>query len=409
MNNSRRAWTVVALLAVFMMINTADRAVLGLAGPYIIRDLGLTNTQFGQVGSSFFLLYSLSAVAVGFLANHISSRAILVALVAVWSLAQAPLAFPVALETLILTRILLGAGEGPGYPVALNAVYKWFPNERRAVPSAIVAQGATLGVVLLVPLLNWIIVTYSWHDAFAALTLMGALWMLAWLAYGAEGQLDEQDRSQTAPQPRKSYLSLASNRNILGIWIGGFGAFWCYSLMIVWLPVYFANGLKVPQVWMGVAAALPWLTNTVVVIVMGLASQFMHNRGISTRYSRVYLALFCVMIGGALVSTAMLLGYMDPMHRLALLILGVAFPTVILAMSPPIIAEHVPPSQRAAMIGIGQALVTLAGVAAPFVTGRIVDASATSAAGFETGFLLCGALLLVSSTLGMAVLDPRRT
>ena len=37
--NSRQAWVVVVLLAIFMLINTADRAALGLAGPKIMAEL----------------------------------------------------------------------------------------------------------------------------------------------------------------------------------------------------------------------------------------------------------------------------------------------------------------------------------------------------------------------------------
>jgi hypothetical protein len=61
------------------------------------------------------------------------------------------------------------------------------------------------------------------------------------------------------------------------------------------------------------------------------------------------------------------------------------------------------------MIGIGQALVTLAGVVAPVVTGSIVDAGAGTASGFEQGFLLCGAVLMIAPVLGMMVIGPKPT
>jgi hypothetical protein len=51
----KRAWAVVAMLFLFMLINFADKAVLGLSAGPIIEELKLTHTQFGQVGSSFFL------------------------------------------------------------------------------------------------------------------------------------------------------------------------------------------------------------------------------------------------------------------------------------------------------------------------------------------------------------------
>ena len=47
------SWLVVGLLFFFMLINFADKAVIGLAAVPIMDDLKLTPSQFGLVGSSF--------------------------------------------------------------------------------------------------------------------------------------------------------------------------------------------------------------------------------------------------------------------------------------------------------------------------------------------------------------------
>src|ERR1700675_4521901 len=78
-------------------------------------------------------------------------------------------------------------GEEPAYPVALHSAYKWFPNELRTLPTAIIAQGAGFGIMLALPLLNWVIVHYSWHWAFGALGIAGLAWTAAWLVLGREG------------------------------------------------------------------------------------------------------------------------------------------------------------------------------------------------------------------------------
>jgi MFS family permease len=97
------------------------------------------------------------------------------------------------------------------------------------------------------------------------------------------------------------------------------------------------------------------------------------------------------------------------MARLTLMVLGVALPTAILALLPPIIAERVPSAQRAGMIGIGQAIVTLAGVVAPVVTGMVVDVQDNAGKGFETGFLLCGAILMFTPVLGYLIMQKPRS
>jgi MFS transporter, ACS family, D-galactonate transporter len=62
---------VVGLLFSFMLIDFADTAVLGLSAVPIMRELGLTHTQFGLVGTSFFVFFSLAAVFVGFTVNRV--------------------------------------------------------------------------------------------------------------------------------------------------------------------------------------------------------------------------------------------------------------------------------------------------------------------------------------------------
>src|SRR5215475_3514277 len=195
---SGKAWAIVALLFGFMMINFADKVIVGLAGVPIMTDLQLTPKQFGLVGSSFFLLFSISAIVTGFLVDRIHSKWALLAMGLVWALVQFPMLGKVGIEALIACRIVLGAGEGPAYPVALHATYKWFPDEARAVPSAVISQGASLGVVIVIPLLGWIITTYNWHYAFGALGLAGLLWVLAWAVFGKEGHIGDSTPAKAA-------------------------------------------------------------------------------------------------------------------------------------------------------------------------------------------------------------------
>ncbi len=68
-NDSNRAWIMVVLLFTFMVINFADKAVIGIAAVPIMQELELGPRQFGLVGSSFFLLFAVSSVATGFLSD----------------------------------------------------------------------------------------------------------------------------------------------------------------------------------------------------------------------------------------------------------------------------------------------------------------------------------------------------
>jgi predicted MFS family arabinose efflux permease len=165
------AWGNTALLFSFMLINFADKTVVGLAVVPIMRDLDLTPRQFGFLGSSFSFLFAVSGILVGFVANRIATRWVLLALAFSWAVVQFPMVGAAGFATLVACRVLLGAGEGPAFSVAVHALYKWFPDQRRTLPTAVLTQGAAVGVIVALPALNWIVVRYSWHWAFFALGL----------------------------------------------------------------------------------------------------------------------------------------------------------------------------------------------------------------------------------------------
>src|ERR1700677_3409987 len=114
-----------------MLVNFADKIVVGLAGVPIMTELKLDPEQFGFLGSAFFFLFSISALVVGFIVNRSETRWVLLVLAAIWALAQFPMVGTIGFSTLLICRIILGAGEGPAAAVAAHAVYQWFPDEKR--------------------------------------------------------------------------------------------------------------------------------------------------------------------------------------------------------------------------------------------------------------------------------------
>src|SRR3954447_19569712 len=231
------AWKITFLLFLFMLVNFADKNVVNLAGVPIKTELNLDPEQFGFLGSAFFFLFSTSAIVVGFIVNRIPTRWVLLALATVWALTQFPMLGTVSFTTLVICRIILGAGEGPAFSVAVHAVYKWFPDEKRTMPTAILSQGSAFGVILAVPALNWIIVNHSWHYAFGALGIVGLMWTAAWLVMGKEGPL-VQTAAMAAADPAISYSRLLTSRTFLGCCAATFGAYWALSLGLTWFTSF---------------------------------------------------------------------------------------------------------------------------------------------------------------------------
>jgi MFS family permease len=389
-----------------MLINFVDKTVIGLAGVPIMKELGLTPSQFGLVGSSFFFLFSISAVVTGFIVNRIRTRWVLTIMGLVWALTQFPMVGTVSLTTLIICRIALGAGEGPAYPVALHSAYKWFPNEERTLPTAIIAQGAGVGVLLALPALNWVIIHYSWHWAFGVLGIVGLIWTVAWMLFGREGSIAETNEKYKNLQTKVPYRSLLTNPTILASWFAFFGAYWGLSLSISWQTPYLVNVLGFSQQNVGVLSALPWGCGVILVISLGWYSQRLLNKGVSSRVARGIIGGTCVALGGAVL---LLLPYLEGTAvRIMATMVGTSLPAVIYVFSHAIVGEITPVQQRGALLAIGNAIGTSAGILAPFVMGNMIERAASPLEGYNTGFGICGLIMLVGGMIGIIFMNPER-
>jgi MFS family permease len=405
--DNRQAWQIVAMLFLFMLINFLDKTVIGLAAVPIMDELHLTHLQFGTITASFFYLFSLSAVLVGFISNRFPAKWALFGMSLVWGVSQLPMFGGVGFGTMIASRMALGAGEGPAYPVAVHATHKWFPNERRALPAAIIGQGANVGVILVLPLLNWVLIHYSWHVAFGALGVLGLAWGAIWLFVGREGTNDTApETAASAIQGRVPYVRLIFNRTTLGAWAAGFGAYWALSLLFSWFTPYLIQGLGFSQAQAGLLSTLPWAASVVFTVFGAGLSQRMIVRGVSSRYSRGVLSGAFVALGGlALIA----MPFVPTALKLPLLVMGLALPSLIYSLGTAIAGEIAPPAQRGAQLSIGSAVSTSAGLIAPALMGGFIDTHANAAQGYETGFAINGVIALVGGLIAMALINPART
>jgi MFS transporter, ACS family, D-galactonate transporter len=366
-------------------------------------ELKLPPSQFGLLGSSFFFLFSIAAIIVGFIVNRVATRWVLLVLALIWALAQFPMVGTVSLTTLLICRIILGAGEGPAGSVAVHAIFKWFPDEKRTLPTAVLSQGSAFGVILAVPALNWVIVNYNWHYAFGALGVVGLLWVLAWLLLGREGPL-VQSAASAAEETKIPYLSLLTCRTFIGCVTATFGAYWALSLGLTWFTPFIVQGLGFSQQQAGFISILPWIFGATVVMLTGWISQLLMARGISTRGARGVLGAAPLIVGGAILGT--LPHVNGAALQITLLVVGAGLCGSIYVVCAPMLGEFTPVSQRGAIIAIYGALYTLAGVVAPYVMGNVIQGSASLMDGYMTGYTINACILISSGVLGLALLWP---
>ena len=181
------------LLFLLTVISNADKAIIGFASVPIMEELGLTPEQWGMVGSVFFLLYSLSAVLGGVLADRFGTRIVIAGMVVLWSLVQFSTIFVSSFAFLLITRIILGAGEGPSYSLAMTQLPNGFLRKNAELGISIVSIGGPLGVAISAPILMNLITNYGWRSAFIATGVVGIIWIAVWLWIVKEKRIQKKN------------------------------------------------------------------------------------------------------------------------------------------------------------------------------------------------------------------------
>lgn len=405
----KSAWTVTLLAALFMTINFMDKAVLGVVALSVMKDLQISQAEFGMIASSFFLLFSVSAVLFGFVANKYSSRAVLLVLSAIWAASQFPLAFTISVPLLFFSRILLGFGEGPAYPMALHAAYKWFPNEKRNLPSAFIFQGITLGLLVSGPFLTFLLLEFNYHAAFLSLAIASLVWMVAWYFWGHDGTVGQTTSARGAtPADGLSYYQLLFDKTFLANMLVYWATYWVFATLFTWIPSYLTAGLHFTTRDTGWIFML--FTATSVPIVMGAStlSQYLLRRGVASYIARGWLSAGSLVLGGVLIITAATFD-MNATIKLGLLAIGFNLPQVVFVLSSAIVAEIAPPAKRSSMMSINSAIGTTGGLVAPALTGYLVQQAENPAAGYTLGFIVGAGIILAAGLIGIALIDPKRS
>ncbi|WP_406338105.1 MFS transporter [Streptomyces sp. NBC_01620] len=405
-SSGARAWIVTGLLVVFMMVNFADKSVFGLAADEIRADMRLSATEFGLANSAFFLLFSVAAAAVGLLSDRVRPKWLLLTMAVLWSVAQTPAALGGGLAVLIGSRVLLGAAEGPAFPVAQQAALSWFPNHRRNLPGALVTLGVTLGVITAAPGLTWVIHHHGWRAALWVVAAAGALWALLWAVLGADGtyRTDAPEAPSVESAAKPTYRRILGSRTWIGTTAAYFTSYWCVALMLVWMPSYLHNGLGHSAAASGKLVALPWAMGALALLGQAALTGRLMRRGVSSRWARGRVGAGLLLLGAA---ACLALPLVDGAGaKTALLVVGLglggAFPTVAVTT----VAELAPPARRGGALGTMNATVTTAGLIAPAVVGQLVDSRGV--AGYQTAVLVSGVLLLVGALAAFTLIDPAR-
>jgi ACS family hexuronate transporter-like MFS transporter len=285
-------WRIAILVSMAIAISYLDRQTLPVAIKAIERDIPVTNEQFSFLQSSFLIAYAVMYAGGGKLMDVVGTRAGFLAIMVFWSLACASHGLATSVGMLAVSRLLLGMGEGGGFPAATRAVAEWFPVNERSTAMGIVNAGTAVGGVVAPPLLALVITTLDWRAVFYLTAVVGLAWTVWWwIEYQPPERhpgLGPDERlllapvigAGASPEPPPRWIALLRLRQTWGLVVAKFLSDAAWYFYLFWLPKYLydARGFDIKAV--GAFAWIPYAAAGVGCLVGGSLSSWLLTRNV---------------------------------------------------------------------------------------------------------------------------------
>jgi MFS family permease len=406
LNRTTQAWLVTILLGLFYLINFLDKSVIGLSAVQIMDEMNLTPAEFGLLNSAFFILFVPFQFVGGLLADKYPTSRILLVMALIWSISMVPMIFPAGFAALLASRMVLGAGEGPTAPVAIHALYKWFPNEKRAVPNACYAMGPPAAMALGAPIMVWLIADHGWRFSFLILGGLSLGWAILWLVIGKEGPIDVGGGTHKFDKARWSgYLRVARSHTFLGCLLLGFPSYFGLTIMLAWMPHFLAKAVHLDTTSIGWVIAGAWAIVGIGPLIVSTISQRLMDRGVSARVARGHLSAGLFIFAGIMLLAARILP-VSPGVQAAMLIIALPLGIVVNPLLFTLLGQICPVGLRGGVIGIFGSGNTLAGAVAPVAMGFAIQQAVTDLDGYLLGFTCFGVVAVGCGMAAMILIRP---
>ena len=295
-------WRILALLFFATTINYIDRQVIGILAPYISKELGWSEVDYGYIVTAFQIAYGIGLVTMGRLLDRIGTRLGYSLSITVWSIAAMAHALARSVFGFGLARFTLGIGEAANFPAAVKTVAEWFPKKERALATGWFNAGSTAGAItapLIVPLFA---LHLGWQWAFIITGALGFIWLFFWWLHYHKPEehpklsreeykhirQDGEDRTESTPWAR-----LLPLKTTIGLAITRFVSDWVWWFFLFWLPKFLndAYGITLSKI------GLPLIVIYVVASAGGIAGGWLSSRmirnGKSIDTARKTVILIC--------------------------------------------------------------------------------------------------------------------
>jgi ACS family hexuronate transporter-like MFS transporter len=290
-------WRIAFLVSAAIAISYLDRQTLPVAIKAIQQDIPISNEKFALLNTAFLIAYGLMYAGGGRLLDLFGTRAGFTVVMVFWSLACASHGLAMSLVMLVASRLLLGIGEGGGFPAATRAMAEWFPQRERSTAMGIMNGGTAVGAIAAPPLIALVLSFASWRWVFFITGAFGLAWTLWWrreyFLPAQHPKVSEAERAQLQsvlqtgpPTAGLKWSQLFRYRQTWGLMLAKFLSDAAWYFYLFWLPKYLydARGFDIKAV--GAFAWIPHVAAGIGCLCGGWFSSWLLQRHCSLNTAR---------------------------------------------------------------------------------------------------------------------------
>jgi predicted MFS family arabinose efflux permease len=201
-------WAVVAMLWLAFALNYIDRQIVFSIFPALRSTLGFTDVQLGLAGSAFGWVYAISMPLGGMLADRCSRRRMIVASLALWSVATIGSGFSGSFPSFLFWRATMGLTEALYFPAAVSIIARLHSGTTRSKALGVHQSAQMTGIVIGGSYGGWMADHAGWRAGFLIMGCAGIVYAFF---------LWRRLRDTRERQPPESIALTAGNeRSLLG-------------------------------------------------------------------------------------------------------------------------------------------------------------------------------------------------
>jgi DHA2 family multidrug resistance protein len=172
-------WLIAVVVALAAFMEVLDTSIANVALPYMAGNLGASNDQSTWVLTSYLVSNAIILPISGWLAGAIGRKRFFMACLGVFTVSSLLCGIAPSLGSLLLFRVLQGAGGGGLQPMAQAILADTFPPQQRGLAFALYGITAIMAPTIGPTLGGWITFNYSWRWIFFINLPVGvATWFL---------------------------------------------------------------------------------------------------------------------------------------------------------------------------------------------------------------------------------------